>query len=148
MASNRGPRLAKAHSCSADGVFVWADVFRDSRESRQAFLQRYSERVRSGWHQLTAEQQRHVSSHLSRFDIPADRTAIQARSRNGRLAVALAGGAPSRGAGRADADLSSSPAQLCSRRKPMVLCSSSAKRSISSGVVVKPRLARAVPERP
>ncbi len=63
---------------SADGVFVWADVFRDSSESRQAFLQRYSERVRSDWHQLTAEQQRHVIGHLSRFDIPADRTAIQA----------------------------------------------------------------------
>jgi hypothetical protein len=38
--------------------------------------------------------------------------------------------------------------QACSRRNPIELSSSSAKRSISSGVVVKPRLARAVPASP
>ena len=38
--------------------------------------------------------------------------------------------------------------QLCSRKNPIVPTSSSAKRSISASVVVKPRLARAVPERP
>ena len=78
MVSNCGPRLAKAHGCSAEGVFVWADVSRDPRESRPAVLPRYSERVRSSWHQLTAEQQRHVIGHLSTFDMPADRAAIEA----------------------------------------------------------------------
>ena len=38
--------------------------------------------------------------------------------------------------------------QLCSLKNPIVPSSSSVKRSISSGVVVKPRLARAVPARP
>ena len=38
--------------------------------------------------------------------------------------------------------------QLCSRRNPIVPSSSSPKRSISASVVVKPRLARAVPLRP
>ena len=63
---------------SADGVFLWADVFREPGENRQAFLQRYSERVRNDWHQLTAEQAQHVIDHLNQFDIPADRTSIQA----------------------------------------------------------------------
>ena len=63
---------------SADGVFLWADVFREPGENRRDFLQRYSERVRSDWHQLTAEQAQHVIDHLNQFDIPADRTSIQA----------------------------------------------------------------------
>ena len=75
---NRSPRLTRVQCCSTDGIFVWADVFRDPHESRPAFLQRYSERVRSSWHQLTAEQRRRVIGHLSTFDIPADRAAIQA----------------------------------------------------------------------
>lgn len=40
------------------------------------------------------------------------------------------------------------PPQLCSLKNPIVPSSSSAKRSISSGVVVKPRLARAELARP
>jgi len=47
-----------------------------------------------------------------------------------------------------DRPMDSEASQLCSRRNPIVPTSSSAKRSISASVVVKPRLARAVPERP
>jgi hypothetical protein len=45
-------------------------------------------------------------------------------------------------------DLRLLASQLCSRKNPIVPSSSSAKRSISASVVVRPRLARAVPERP
>jgi predicted TPR repeat methyltransferase len=45
---------------SPDGLFLWVDVFREP---------------------LTPEQQEHVISHLSSFDIPADRDAIAATAR-------------------------------------------------------------------
>ena len=61
-----------------DGLFVWADVFREPGESRQSYVQRYSERIRACWEALDAEQQGHVIDHLSRFDIPADRESIRA----------------------------------------------------------------------
>jgi len=47
-----------------------------------------------------------------------------------------------------DRPMDSEASQLCSRRNPIVPSSSSPKRSISASVVVRPRLARAVPERP
>jgi len=62
---------------SPGGVFVWADVFREPGESLQAHAQRYIQRVETHWHPLNADQRRHVIEHLSRFDIPAERTAIQ-----------------------------------------------------------------------
>ena len=63
---------------SGDGVFVWADVFRDPGESRQAYVERYSQRVQGGWDVLDAEQRDHVIEHLSSFDIPAERGTIEA----------------------------------------------------------------------
>jgi hypothetical protein len=63
---------------SADGVFVWADVFRNQGESRQAYVERYITRIRGGWQALDADQQQHVIAHLSSFDNPADRAAIVA----------------------------------------------------------------------
>jgi len=62
---------------SPGGVFVWGDVFREAGESQQAHAQRYIQRVETSWHPLTPDQRRHVTDHLSRFDIPADRAAIQ-----------------------------------------------------------------------
>ncbi len=62
---------------SPGGLFVWGDVFREPGESQQAHAQRYIQRVETNWHPLTPDQRRHVSDHLSRFDIPADRAAIQ-----------------------------------------------------------------------
>jgi SAM-dependent methyltransferase len=63
---------------SPGGLFLWVDVFREPGESREAYVARYTQRIQQGWPQLTAEQQEHVISHLSRFDIPADRAAIAA----------------------------------------------------------------------
>lgn len=60
------------------GVFVWADVFRPSGESRQSYVERTIERIETVWHPLNADQRRHVIEHLSSFDNPAERSAIQA----------------------------------------------------------------------
>jgi hypothetical protein len=71
--------LAAAHQrISTNGIFVWTDVFREPGESRDAYIERYVRRIRTGWQVLTAEQQEHVINHLSSFDIPADRAEIQA----------------------------------------------------------------------
>ena len=63
---------------SPNGLFVWTDVFREPGESRDAYIERYVRRIRTGWQVLTAEQQDQVINHLSSFDIPADRAEIQA----------------------------------------------------------------------
>jgi SAM-dependent methyltransferase len=60
------------------GLFLWVDVFREADESRDAYIARYRERICSSWPQLNTEQQEHVIAHLSQFDLPADRAAIQA----------------------------------------------------------------------
>jgi SAM-dependent methyltransferase len=60
------------------GILLWLDVFRNPGEGRDAYIQRYVQRVRSSWLTLTAEQREHVCSHLSQWDIPADREAIVA----------------------------------------------------------------------
>jgi len=60
------------------GLFLWVDVFREPDESHDAYIARYCERISSSWTQLNAEQQEHVIAHLSQFDLPADRAAIQA----------------------------------------------------------------------
>ena len=41
-------------------------------------MARYKQRIAAQWAQLTAEQHQHVTSHLSAYDIPADRQAIEA----------------------------------------------------------------------
>ena len=63
---------------SSDGLFVWVDVFREPGESREAYVQRYSQRIRGGWGALDAVQREHVIDHLASFDIPAEREAIEA----------------------------------------------------------------------
>lgn len=63
------------------GIFIWADVFREPGEQREAYIERYVQRISTGWPQLTAEQRQHVCSHLSTYDHPADRAAIEATAR-------------------------------------------------------------------
>jgi SAM-dependent methyltransferase len=60
------------------GLFIWVDVFREVGESRDSYLQRYLERVATGWPQLSPEQREHVSRHLAAYDNPAERGAIEA----------------------------------------------------------------------
>lgn len=62
---------------AADGLLLWGDVFREPGEALDAYRQRYSTRVRHGWGALQAEQQLQVIDHLSSFDIPAERGAIE-----------------------------------------------------------------------
>ncbi|MEB3172693.1 MAG: class I SAM-dependent methyltransferase [Cyanobacteriota bacterium] len=58
------------------GLFIWVDVFCQPGEARESYIARYLQRIATGWHQLTAEQQEHVSNHLAAYDMPADRAAI------------------------------------------------------------------------
>jgi ubiquinone/menaquinone biosynthesis C-methylase UbiE len=60
------------------GLLIWADVFREPSETLAAYRERYCQRIRSGWGGLSRRQQEQVITHLSSFDIPADRTAIAA----------------------------------------------------------------------
>ena len=60
------------------GLFVWVDVFCEPNETRESYVARYKQRIASGWQQLSAAQQDHVSSHLAAYDMPADREAIAA----------------------------------------------------------------------
>jgi hypothetical protein len=62
---------------TADGLLLWADVFREPGEGLAAYRQRYSARIRQGWTALTAEQQSQVIDHLSSFDIPPERGAVE-----------------------------------------------------------------------
>lgn len=59
------------------GIFVWTDVFREPGETREAYVERYVRRIRTGWEPLSTEQQDQVIHHLSQCDIPADRAEIQ-----------------------------------------------------------------------
>ncbi len=68
--------LCRRH-LSPDGLLLWADVFREPGEAREAYVARYVERIRSGWTPLEPEQRQQVIDHLSQFDNPADREAIQ-----------------------------------------------------------------------
>ncbi|QVL54317.1 MAG: class I SAM-dependent methyltransferase [Cyanobium sp. M30B3] len=59
------------------GLLLWADVFRQPGEALAAYRQRYGARV-GGWQPLSGEQRAQVIEHLSSFDIPAERGAIEA----------------------------------------------------------------------
>ena len=64
-----------------NGVFLWVDVFREPGETREAYIARYAQRIRTSWQSLSAAQQEQVIDHLSQCDIPADRAAIEATAR-------------------------------------------------------------------
>lgn len=69
--------LAMRARLDPQGVFLWADVFREPGESRQAYVERYVARIRRLWDPLSADQQDHLIEHLSGFDRPADRDIIR-----------------------------------------------------------------------
>lgn len=58
------------------GLLLWADVFRAAGESREAYVARYCERVH-GWTPLEADRLEEVIAHLSAWDHPAEREAIE-----------------------------------------------------------------------
>jgi cyclopropane fatty-acyl-phospholipid synthase-like methyltransferase len=60
------------------GLFLWADVFRQPGESRDAYGARYVERIRNTWTELSQEERERVVTHLLSFDHPADPVVIQA----------------------------------------------------------------------
>jgi SAM-dependent methyltransferase len=60
------------------GLFIWVDVFREAGESRDAYVQRYLQRIATSWPQLSPEQREHVSQHLAAYDNPAERSWIEA----------------------------------------------------------------------
>jgi len=68
--------LCRRH-LAPDGLLLWADVFREPGEAREAYVARYVERIRSGWTPLEPEQRQQVIDHLSQYDDPADRDVIQ-----------------------------------------------------------------------
>jgi SAM-dependent methyltransferase len=68
--------LCRRH-LSPDGLLLWADVFREPGEAREAYVARYVERIRRGWNPFEPEQRQQVIDHLSQFDNPADRDVIQ-----------------------------------------------------------------------
>lgn len=60
-----------------DGLFLWADVFREPGESREQYLERYRQRIHQHWHALAGPGVQQVIDHISRHDLPADGRAIQ-----------------------------------------------------------------------
>ena len=62
---------------ASGGLFIWVDVFREAGESRDAYVQRYLQRIAAGWPQLSPEQRDHVSQHLAAYDNPAERSAVE-----------------------------------------------------------------------
>jgi ubiquinone/menaquinone biosynthesis C-methylase UbiE len=60
------------------GVFVWADVFREPNESRADFVARYASRIRGEWIAIDEDSREAIVTHMSTFDYPADREAIVA----------------------------------------------------------------------
>lgn len=59
-----------------DGLFVWADVFREPGETREQYVQRYASRIRNSWNDIDDDARDAVVSHMSAYDFPADRAAI------------------------------------------------------------------------
>lgn len=66
----------------ANGCFVWADVFREPGESREAYARRYAERIRRGWTGIDHDARETLVTHMSTYDFPADRFAIVEAARN------------------------------------------------------------------
>ncbi len=59
-----------------DGIFLWADVFREPGETRADYLARYLERIDTTWTGLSIDEREYVKAHMSEFDLPADRAEI------------------------------------------------------------------------
>lgn len=59
-----------------DGVFLWADVFCASGESRLDYLARYTRRVRRDWDAIAIDAREAIVTHINAYDFPADRGSI------------------------------------------------------------------------
>jgi len=59
------------------GLLLWGDVFREPGESCGEYVDRYKQRILSGWTVMTELQQEHTIAHLSSLDNPADRQLIE-----------------------------------------------------------------------
>lgn len=69
--------LQLAHrQLAPDGMFLWADVFREPGETREDYLERYVERIHTTWTPLDSDQKQQVIDHITTSDFPADREAI------------------------------------------------------------------------
>ena len=64
-----------------EGGFLWADVFCEPGEARADFAARYADRVRRGWSAVDEEAREAIVTHMSTFDIPADRAAVEVTAR-------------------------------------------------------------------
>jgi ubiquinone/menaquinone biosynthesis C-methylase UbiE len=64
-----------------NGAFVWADVFREPGETRDAYVARYADRIRRDWRAIDSDAREAIVTHMSTFDLPADREAIVATAR-------------------------------------------------------------------
>ncbi len=72
--SNKQRVLEALRPCLApDGCLLVADVFRGDGEDRQAYIQRYLQRIASQWQELPAAERQLVGDHLSASDFPAER---------------------------------------------------------------------------
>ena len=56
----------------ANGLLVWADVFRPNQESRMEYLRRYCKRINQ-WPGLSQTQRDSISQHIQTYDLPANR---------------------------------------------------------------------------
>ncbi|MCP9848586.1 class I SAM-dependent methyltransferase [Cyanobium sp. Morenito 9A2] len=63
---------ALAQRLNTNGVLLIADVFRQGGESLPSYLERYTERVQTGWQVLSADQRLQVVEHLTSSDLPAE----------------------------------------------------------------------------
>ncbi|HBH72229.1 MAG TPA: SAM-dependent methyltransferase [Synechococcales bacterium UBA10510] len=63
---------------SGDGLFLWADVFRQPGESLANYLLRYSQRINSSWQVIETSHRDAVIHHITNYDLPADREQIVA----------------------------------------------------------------------
>lgn len=59
-----------------DGLFVWADVFRDPGESVPEYAARYATRIRGDWTALDHEAREALVTHMSTCDFPAERDEV------------------------------------------------------------------------
>jgi predicted TPR repeat methyltransferase len=71
---------ASRQKMAPKGIFLWADVFREPGEEHAPYIARYAQRIRDEW-AIDPHQKAMVIDHITSFDIPADRTGIEATAR-------------------------------------------------------------------
>ncbi len=64
----------------ANGLFIWADVFRPNQESRSEYLRRYVDRIKQ-WPDLSQTQRNSISQHIQANDFPAHRDWLEQQAK-------------------------------------------------------------------